>query len=64
LRDFVEDDVDTIHRWRCDERYLEHYPGDGFDRDHTREMVEPCAGRPAVRDGAGNWPSSASTRAT
>lgn len=40
LREYVESDVDATHTWRCDKRYLEHYPGEGFDRNHTTEMIE------------------------
>jgi len=40
LREYVVSDVDATHTWRCDERYLEHYPGDGFDRNHTVELIE------------------------
>ncbi len=44
LREYVESDVDTTHRWRCDPAYLEHYPGDGFDRRHTMELIERFIG--------------------
>ena len=39
LREYVESDVDATHCWRCDPRYLEHYPGGGFERSHTVEVI-------------------------
>lgn len=40
LREFVEADVEPMHAWHNDPRYLEHYPVESMTLDDTRALVQ------------------------
>jgi RimJ/RimL family protein N-acetyltransferase len=40
LREFALDDVDRMHAWQSDSRYLDHYPWDRTWRHEAKSLVE------------------------
>ena len=44
LREYVGSDVHPTHQWRCDPRYLEHSPSDGYEISHSEELIERFIG--------------------
>ena len=52
LREHVGSDVHPTHQWRCDPRYLEHSPSDGYEISHSEELIERFIG----------WQSTSSRR--
>lgn len=40
LREFLAADVDVMHSWQSDPRYLEHYPEDSAQSPSTGDLIE------------------------
>ncbi len=40
LREFSVEDIDRMHSWQSDPRYLEHYPWDRAAREDTARLID------------------------